>query len=62
MRFLTYQDLVSEKGVPYSNRQLKRLEAKGKWPKRVPLAGGAIKGWVDAEIDKHLARLTEGGE
>ena len=29
MRFLIYEQLRMEKGIPYSDRQLKRLEAKG---------------------------------
>jgi hypothetical protein len=40
MKFLTSKQLLPEKGIPYSDRQLKRLEAKGAFPKRIPLAGG----------------------
>ena len=29
MRFLLYEDLRMQKGIPYSNRQLKRLEERG---------------------------------
>ena len=51
MRFLLYEDLRMQKGIPYSDRQLKRLEARGVFPKRVPLAvGGSIKGWPDTVI------------
>lgn len=59
MRFLLYKQLQPEKGIPYSDRQLKRLEAKGTFPKRVPLAGGAIKGWPEVIIDQHLEALAE---
>jgi predicted DNA-binding transcriptional regulator AlpA len=59
MRFLLYKQLQPEKGIPYSDRQLKRLEAKGTFPKRVPLAGGAIKGWPEVVIDQHLEGLAE---
>jgi hypothetical protein len=60
MRFLLYDDLKSTKGIPYSDRQLKRLEARGAFPKRVPLAvGGSIKGWPDTVIDQHLEELVE---
>jgi hypothetical protein len=38
MKFLLFKQLQPEKGIPYSDRQLKRLEAKGVFPKRVPLA------------------------
>ena len=58
MRFLLYPQLKPEKGVPYSDRQLKRLEAKGVFPKRVPLvAGGSVKGWPEPVIDKLIETL-----
>jgi predicted DNA-binding transcriptional regulator AlpA len=59
MRFLIYEQLRMEKGIPYSDRQLKRLEAKGVFPKRVPLAGGSIKGWAEVVIDQHIEALAE---
>jgi predicted DNA-binding transcriptional regulator AlpA len=60
MRFLIFKQLAPEKGVPYSDRQLKRLEAKGAFPKRVALAaGGSIKGWPEIVIDQHLEALAE---
>jgi predicted DNA-binding transcriptional regulator AlpA len=58
MRFLVYEQLRMEKGIPYSNRQLKRLEAKGAFPKRVALAGGSIKGWPECVIDQHIEALA----
>jgi predicted DNA-binding transcriptional regulator AlpA len=60
MRFLLYDDLRTQKGIPYSDRQLKRLEAKGAFPRRVPLAvGGSIKGWPESIIDEHFEKLAE---
>jgi len=60
MRFLVFKQLAPEKGIPYSDRQLKRLEAKGTFPKRVALAaGGSIKGWPETVIDQHLEVLAE---
>jgi predicted DNA-binding transcriptional regulator AlpA len=59
MKFLVYNQLRPEKGVPYSDRQLKRLEAKGMFPKRVPLAGGSLKGWPEILIDEHIEKLAE---
>jgi predicted DNA-binding transcriptional regulator AlpA len=59
MRFLLYEQLRMDKGIPYSDRQLKRLEAKGTFPKRVPIAGGSIKGWPEIVIDEHIAALAE---
>jgi predicted DNA-binding transcriptional regulator AlpA len=59
LRFLLHRNLKTEKGIPYSDRQLKRLEAKGLFPKRVPLAGGSIKGWPESVIDQHIEKLVE---
>ncbi len=59
MKFLTYGELLPQKGIPYSDRQLKRLEAKGTFPKRVPLAGGSIKGWPECVIDQHIEALAD---
>jgi predicted DNA-binding transcriptional regulator AlpA len=59
MKFLTYEALKLLKGIPYSDRQLRRLEAKGSFPKRVSLAGGALKGWPETVIDEHLEMLAD---
>ena len=59
MRFLLYEDLRMKKGIPYSDRQLKRLEERGAFPHRVPLvAGGSIKGWPESVIDEHFEKLV----
>lgn len=60
MRFLVYEQLRMEKGIPLGDRQLRRLEAKGHFPKRIPIASGcAIKGWPEVIIDEHLVSLAE---
>jgi predicted DNA-binding transcriptional regulator AlpA len=59
MRFLLYEDLRMQKGIPYSDRQLRRLEAKGTFPKRIALGGGSIKGWPESIIDEHFQKLAE---
>jgi hypothetical protein len=60
MRFLLYEDLRMQKGIPYSDRQLKRLEKKGAFPRRVPIAvGGSIKGWPEVLIDEHFKKLAD---
>ena len=59
MRFLLYDDLRTQKGITYSSRQLKRLEAAGRFPRRVPLVtGGSIKGWPECVIDEHIEKLV----
>jgi predicted DNA-binding transcriptional regulator AlpA len=60
LRFLTFEQLKHEKGIPLGDRQLRRLEAKGAFPKRIPIASGcAVKGWPEVIIDEHLAQLAE---
>jgi hypothetical protein len=60
MRFLLFKQLQPEKGIPYSDRQLKRLEARGVFPKRVALvAGGSVKGWPEPIIDNFIEGLVE---
>jgi hypothetical protein len=60
MKFVTYAELHSRYGIPYSSRQLKRLEAAGKFPKRIPLIeGGSLKGWPEVLIDEHLQKLVD---
>ena len=59
MRILIFEQLAPQKGIPYSDRQLKRLEAQGKFPKRVPIAGGSLKGWPEIVIDEYIAALAE---
>ncbi|MGZ6022698.1 MAG: helix-turn-helix transcriptional regulator [Rhizomicrobium sp.] len=48
-------------GVPYSKRQLDRLEAENKFPKRVPIGESRV-GWVTTEVvahvDEWIARRT----
>ena len=59
MRILSFEDLRSEKGIPYSKVDLWRLERDGKFPKRVPL-GQSRHGWLDSEIDGWItARMAE---
>jgi prophage regulatory protein len=37
MRILSFEELRSEKGIPYSKVHIWRLERDGKFPKRIPL-------------------------
>jgi prophage regulatory protein len=56
-RITTFKELP-EYGVRYSYRQLYRLEAANKFPKRVPIGPGRI-GWVTDEIIAHVdARIA----
>lgn len=51
---------IPEYGIELSSRQLKRAEAAGHFPKRVPLYPGAsVKGWPSTLLEEHLAALAE---
>ena len=56
MRIITFKDLKGLKGIPFSREHLRRLEAIGKFPKRVRLTdGGDYYGYVEKELDDYLA-------
>jgi prophage regulatory protein len=50
---LIYHEL-KPRGVRVSRRQLDRLEAAGKFPRRVQISPGRV-GWLAEEIDAHVA-------
>lgn len=56
MRLITFKELKPLKGIPFSREHLRRLEAVGKFPKRVRLAeGGDYYGYMEKEIDEYIA-------
>jgi prophage regulatory protein len=56
MRIITFKDLKPLKGIPFSREHLRRLEAAGKFPKRIRLTeGGDYYGYAEKEIDEYLA-------
>ena len=58
MRIITFKELKPLKGIPFSREHIRRLEANGKFPKRVRLApGGDYYGYVEKEIDAHILSL-----
>ena len=55
MRLITFKELKPLKGIPFSREHLRRLEAAGKFPKRIRIAeGGDAYGYVEKEIDEYL--------
>ena len=56
MRFLLRSDLKA-RGIPFTNKHLLKLEADGKFPKRVKL-GEQTNAWVEEEIDAYQAALV----
>jgi prophage regulatory protein len=46
---------LKEHGVLLGRRQVDRLEAQGKFPKRVPISERRV-GWVEAEVDAYIKK------
>ena len=62
MRFLTYDDLRSRKGIPYSKNHLRRMWQRGDFPIPVQLSP-RCSGWAEETIDAWIkARLEKSGE
>jgi prophage regulatory protein len=55
MKFLLRPDLKA-RGITFSNKHLLKLEAAGKFPKRVRL-GELTVAWAEPEIDAYQERL-----
>ena len=58
MRLLSFPELKSAKGIPYSRAHTHRLIKAGRFPK--PLKMGGPQGrnsWLEAEVDQYLERL-----
>ena len=54
-RLLIYPELKRDKGIPYSKKQLDRLEAADRFPKRAVLSHSRVA-WSEDEIDAWIAR------
>jgi predicted DNA-binding transcriptional regulator AlpA len=55
-KLLRFDELKSVKGIPFTRRHIARLEDNGDFPVRVKIGQHCV-GWVDSEIDAHLAEL-----
>jgi predicted DNA-binding transcriptional regulator AlpA len=55
LRLLGYKDLL-QKGIPWSRSEIRRKEAKGRFPMHVTLGEGerATIAWVESEIDDFI--------
>jgi prophage regulatory protein len=63
MKMISYPELKTLKGIPYSRVHVDRLEKAGQFPKRVHLSANCVA-WRDDELDEFLearaaARNTE---
>jgi len=57
-RLLRFKEL-RDHGVIIGRRQLDRLEARGLFPRRVPVGANSV-GWVETEIDAYVdAKIKE---
>jgi prophage regulatory protein len=52
-KLLVFDELKTEFGIPYTRSYIRKLEAQGKFPKRV-LIGDRRVAWVASEIDAYL--------
>jgi prophage regulatory protein len=52
-KILTFPELAAH-GIRIGRRQVDRLEAAGKFPRRVQISPGRV-GWLAEEIDTHVA-------
>jgi len=53
-KLLTFHELQSVKGIPFTRRHIDRLEDNGDFPVRVAIRQHRVA-WVESEIDAHLA-------
>jgi len=50
---------LKDHGVRHGRRQIDRLEAAGKFPKRVPIGASRV-GWIESEIVAHIEAQIAG--
>jgi predicted DNA-binding transcriptional regulator AlpA len=58
-RLLTFPELKSVKGVPYTRQHLARMEAAGLWPHRVQVGPNRVA-WWESEVDQRNLNLPRG--
>jgi predicted DNA-binding transcriptional regulator AlpA len=54
-KLLTFPELKSVKGIPFTRRHIARLEDNGAFPARVNIGQHRV-GWIELEIDQHIAK------
>jgi predicted DNA-binding transcriptional regulator AlpA len=61
LRLLSFKDLKSVKGIPYSRSEIRRKEKAGTFPMHVTLGdgNGACIAWPESEVDDYIrARMA----
>lgn len=53
MKLVTKKELRTLLGVPYSPQHIARLEAAGRFPKRIKLGENRVA-WLQAEVEKWI--------
>jgi prophage regulatory protein len=56
MRLLSFDELRTEKGIPYTRQHIHRLIRAGRFPHPIKISGAAngVNAWDEHEIDAHL--------
>jgi prophage regulatory protein len=57
LRLLTFPELRSKKGIPYTRQHLSRLEKAGLFPRRVQLSASRVA-WIEDEVDARIEALA----
>jgi prophage regulatory protein len=58
MKILTFSELKTAKGIPYTREHLRRLVNAGKFPQPIEL-GEARIGWIEEEVDDYLQKRAD---
>ena len=59
MRILDRKAMKTEKGISFTDVHMRRLESKGRFPKRIHTGANRV-GWVEEEVDEYIrARMKE---
>ena len=58
VRFIRYEQLRPQKGIPFSRMHLARLEKIGRFPRRIRLGSNTIA-WREDEIDAWSSARSE---
>jgi prophage regulatory protein len=56
MRFVTFERLKTDHGIPYTRRHIRRLVLAGTFPRPVQLSEKR-NAWIELEIEDYKARL-----
>jgi prophage regulatory protein len=57
MKLVLFENLMPDYGIPYTPEHLRRLEAAGKFPKRIKLGDDprSRTAWTDEDIKAYIA-------